>query len=311
MDILNLHNMQREEGISSPLSVALGNFDGVHRGHTELILKAVEIAKERGIPSAVWTFADGTAVLPNKPDTKHITTLSERLSLIASLGVDYAFLESFEKVRSYTPERFVQELLKEKCGAACAVCGFNFRFGVGGSGDCHTLRQLMSPCDCVIVPPVFARGEQVSSTKIRGYIEKGDMAAAADLLGRGFFIDFKVTHGNEIGRTIGIPTINQNFPEGHIVPKGGIYACRVFIENKSYVGVANVGTRPTVSTDGALNCETHIIGYSGILYDENIKVEFHHRIRDEMKFDNIESLKGQIEKDKACALEYFEKNTDK
>lgn len=303
--------MRGEEGINSPLSVALGNFDGVHEGHTRLILKTVEIAKQKGIPSAVWTFADGTAVLPNKPDAKCITTLDERLSIIASLGVDYAILESFEDVRTYTPEKFVKELLREKCHAVCAVCGFNFRFGVHGQGDSEDLCRLMEPDDCVIVPPVYVDGEQVSSTLVRRYIEIGDMDRAAKLLGREFFIDFEVAHGNEIGRTIGIPTINQNFPKGHIVPKRGIYACKVFVSDKSYIGVSNVGVRPTVSDGDRLNCETHIVGYNGILYGKKIKVEFHRYIRDEKKFENIESLKNQIEKDKVFAIEYFAKKKNK
>ncbi len=308
MMILNLHNMQREESVSSPLSVALGNFDGVHAGHTELILKAAEIAKEKGIASAVWTFADGKAVLPNKPGTLAITTLAERLSLIASLGVDYAILESFEDVRAYTPERFVNELLKERCKAAWAVCGFNFRFGVGGVGDSEKLCELMAPEGCTVVPPVYVKGEQVSSTLIRKYIEAGDMKMAAELLGRQFFIDTAVTHGKALGRTIGIPTINQSFPQGHIVPKKGIYACTVHADGEKYMGVANVGIRPTVDSDGGINCETHIIGYSGELYGKQVRVEFFLRIRDEKKFGSVTELKEQIERDIICTKEYFEKN---
>ncbi len=307
MVILNLHNMQKEESVNSPLSVALGNFDGVHAGHTALILKAVEIAKEKGIASAVWTFADGKAVLPNKPGTLAITTLEERLSLIASLGVDYAILESFEDVRDYTPERFANELLKKKCKAVWTVCGFNFRFGAGGAGDSEKLRELMQPEGCTVVPPVYVNGEQVSSTLIRGYIEAGDMKAASELLGRQFFIDTTVTHGKALGRTIGIPTINQSFPEGHIVPKKGIYACIVHAEGEKYIGVANVGIRPTVDSDDIINCETHIIGYDGELYGKQVRVEFFSRIRDEKKFGSVSELKEQIEKDIIYTKEYFEK----
>lgn len=306
MMILNLHSMQKEESVNSPLSVALGNFDGVHAGHTALILKAAEIAKEKGIRSAVWTFADGKAQLPNKPGALAITTLEERLSLIASLGADYAILESFEDVRDLTPERFVKELLIEKCRAEWAVCGFNFRFGVGGAGNSDRLCELMQPMGCTVVPPVYVNGEQVSSTLIRGYIESGDMKKASELLGRPFFIDSTVTHGKALGRTIGIPTINQSFPEGHIVPKKGIYACTVHAEGEKYMGVANVGIRPTVDSDGGINCETHIIGYSGELYGEAVRVEFFERIRDERKFDGIDELKKQIEKDIFFTKQYFE-----
>lgn len=303
--ILNLHNMQKEESVNSPLSVALGNFDGIHAGHTALILKAVEIAKEKGIASAVWTFADGKAVLPNKPGTLAITTLEERLSLIASLGVDYVILESFDDVRNFTPEQFVNGILKGKCKAAWAVCGFNFRFGAGGAGNSERLCELMQPEGCTVVPPVYVNGEQVSSTIIRGYIEAGDMKMAAELLGRPFFIDTTVTHGKALGRTIGIPTINQSFPEGHIVPKKGIYACMVHADGKRHMGVANVGIRPTVDADGGINCETHIIDYTGELYGERVRVEFFWRIRDEIKFAGVGELKEQIGKDIIYTKEYF------
>ncbi len=178
MDVYNLHTMQKEESISSPLSVALGNFDGVHLGHADLITRAVAYAKAHNIASAVWTFADGADALPNKPTASSITTTSEKLALIAELGVDYAILESFHEVRSLTPECFVKELLIEKCGAVCAVCGFNFRFGAGGLGNSDTLCELMRPYDCIVVPPVYHHGKLVSSTSIRLLIESGDMEAA-------------------------------------------------------------------------------------------------------------------------------------
>lgn len=310
MEILNLKNMQREEGVSSPLSVALGNFDGVHVGHRELILKTVEIAREKGIPSAVWTFADGKAVLPNKPGMKCITTLPERLSIIASLGVDYAILESFDEIRDYTPEKFVNEVLIKKCKAVFAVCGFNFRFGAGGAGDCEELRRLMKPHGCAVIEPVYVGDTQVSSTAIRGFIEAGEMDRAAELLGRRFFIDSPVSHGKALGRTIGIPTINQSFPRGHIVPRPGIYACTVAVSGVKYTGVANVGTRPTVG-GGELNCETHIIGFDGELYGERVRVAFYRRLRDEKKFDSMDGLAKQIEEDIKNTVRYFKENGEK
>ena len=307
MDVYNLHTMQKEEGVSSPLSVALGNFDGVHAGHADLITRAVEYAKAHGIASAVWTFADGAAALPNKPDVRAITTTEEKLSLIGALGVDYAILESFEAVRGYTPERFVRELLIGKCGAAAAVCGFNFRFGAGGVGTGELLASLMAPRNCIIVPPVYVDGKLVSSTAIRACIEAGDMEGAAAMLGRPFSLTGTVLHGKELGRTIGIPTINQLFPAGSVIPKSGIYACTVETSGGSFPGVANVGIRPTITENDAhgINCETHIIGYSGWLYGERVKVSFRSRLRDERKFDGIGALQEQIRRDIDAARDYF------
>ncbi len=308
MYVYDLHTMQKEESAVSPLSVALGNFDGVHEGHAALIREAVAYAKAHGIKSAVWTFANGAATLPNKPDTQCITGVRDKLALIASLGVDLAFLEDFDTVRGLSPERFVNEQLIEKCGAVCAVCGFNFRFGAGASGNSETLRALMSPRDCIVVPPVYIGGRLVSSTAIRALIESGDTEGAAGMLGHPFFINTPVVHGKHLGRTIGIPTINQNFPAGYVIPRNGIYACEVGIGGKRFPGVANVGIRPTIENDThQMNCETHIIGYSGELYGKDVKVSFFRYLRDEMKFADVDELGAQIRRDIENTLAYFEK----
>ncbi len=308
MDVYNLHTKEKEEGVSSPLSVALGNFDGVHKGHVSLIEKTVAYAKEHGIASAVWTFADDANALPNKPTANAITTTEEKLALFAELGVDYVLLERFESVRNLSPEEFVAEHLKKACRAVCAVCGFNFRFGAGGLGNCDTLAELMAPADCIVLPPFYMHGKPVSSTAIRLLIEAGEMEAAAQYLGRPFFIDFPVVHGKQLGRTIGIPTINQHFPKGHVIPKRGIYACTVDIGGDIFLGVANVGSRPTVAGDSdEINCETHIIHYNGWLYGKNIKVSFRKRLRDEKKFESLDALKVQIASDIEVALDWFAK----
>ncbi len=309
MDVIDLHTMRKEESAVSPLSVALGNFDGVHSGHRSLIEAAVKYARDRGIKSAVWTFNDSTVPLPNKPDVKCITPTAEKLWLIASLGVDYAFLADFSDVKNYSPTEFVQGVLKETCHAVCAVCGFNFRFGAGGAGTCDTLRELMSPSDCIIVPPVCIDGNTVSSTAIRKLIEDGNMEKAAELLGHPFFINEPVVKGKQLGQTIGIPTVNQYFKDYCAVPKNGIYVCTADIDGNLFPAVANVGIRPTIENDShRLNCETHIIGYSGMLYDRNVKVSFMYRLRGEMKFDSLDALRQQIHRDIQDTLAYFENN---
>ncbi len=308
MDVIDLQKSQREESVSSPLSVALGNFDGVHIGHAALISRAVQYAKEHGIRSAVWTFSDAPSVIPNKSGAKLITSACEKLELFKSLGVDRVYLMPFEAVRDYSPERFVKEILIDECRAECAVCGFNFRFGKGGSGDSDALTHLMLPRDCIVVPPVYVDGSLVSSSAVRALIEAGDVEAAAKLLGRRFFINQPVLEGKRLGRTIGLPTINQNFPDGHIIPKNGVYICEVEIDGREYVGVANVGVRPSVKNDThKLNCETHIIGYEGELYGVNVKTSFCRRIRDEKRFESIEALGEQIRRDGEAAKEYFSK----
>jgi len=304
MYVYDLHTMKGEESVSSPLSVALGNFDGVHLGHAQLIRECVGYAREKGIASAVWTFSDSAGELPNKPGVLCLTSCEEKLDLIASMGVDYAILEDFSAVRDMTPEHFVREHLIKDCKAVCAVCGYNFRFGAGGVGTCDSLRELMKPYDTIVVPPVFADGVPVSSTAIRALVENGDMSSAQRLLGRPFSFTAPVVDGKHLGRTMGIPTVNQNFPVGHVIPKKGIYACRVQFDGISRLGVANVGVRPTIANDlHKINCETHIIGFDGWLYGKNVKIAFLERLRDEKRFDSIEELKVQIECDIRMTLE--------
>lgn len=306
--------MKKKESSGSPscsalfpngLTAALGSFDGVHLGHAALIGEAVRNARENGRASAVWTFSDESSSLPGKQGMRSITTMREKLSLFAELGADYALLANFGQVRDLSPEEFVNGILKRDCGVRTVVCGFNFSFGKGGAGKPEALSELMGRDNCIIVPPVCADGIPVSSSAIRRLIESGDTEEAAKLLGRPFFIDFPVVHGKELGRTIGLPTINQDFPAGHVIPANGIYACLAEIDGRSYAGVSNVGTRPTVDNSGRINCETHIIGYSGWLYGENIKVSFYKRLRGEQRFPDVASLKAQIERDAKAAVEYF------
>ena len=308
MDIIDLQTMRKEEGkCCSPFSVALGNFDGVHKGHAELIRRAVAYAHEHNIKSAVWTFASNKAALPNKPDSPTLTSEDEKLALIRELGVDYAILADFESVRTMSPEEFTSQILIGECNAEAVVCGFNFRFGKGGIGDAGTLCSLMSPRECIVVEPVFVNDTLVSSSAIRELVESGDMEGAAQLLGHPFSITVPVAHGKRLGRTIGIPTVNQNFPEGHIIPMSGIYACTVQISGKTYMGAANVGFRPTVESTRSINCETHIIDYDGDLYDEKVKVSFYKRLRGEVRFGSVEELREGIQNDIRKTREYFKK----
>lgn len=304
MELYDLHTMKREEGCGSPLSVALGGFDGVHKGHAELIRCAVEYARARGIKSAVWTFSD--EILPSKPDAKIITSVRERLLLIRELGVDYAFLADFDAVRDYSPEHFVSRVLIEGCGAVCAVCGFNFRFGSRGAGNAEKLKELMAPRETIIVPAVYEGDIPVSSSAVRALVESGDMEGAAALLSRPFSIERPVVSGKRLGRTIGAPTINQNFERGFVIPAHGVYACLAQVDGVTYTAAANVGTRPSVECgEREVNCETHIIGYDGDLYSKNVRVAFYKRLREETRFSDVDALRAQIARDVNDTKEYF------
>lgn len=280
-------------------AVALGNFDGVHMGHRRLFNS---LGDDR--PRAVFTFTDLRR--PGMPGV--ICELDERLELIAQCGVRYAILVSFGEVREMTPAQFC-DLLVYELNIGRAVCGYNFTFGAGGAGDADELRRLMTErgCETVVVPPVVLDGETVSSTAIRRLLRDGDPLRAAAMLGRCHFVRFPVIHGRELGRTIGVPTINQRFPENTLVPRFGVYSVRVTVGDRLYPGVCNVGVRPTVADlpGGGEEpfAETHIIGFSGWLYGESVRVEFLRYIRPEKKFPSLDALREQIGRDIEIAKE--------
>lgn len=305
MKVYKLPECMRIDRLPPGCAVCLGNFDGVHRGHQKLFDTARNAVREgRAAASAAWTF---TTLAKPMSETPYITDMEAKLQLFAAYGLDYAVFEDFERVHDKDCHSFVHDYLAERLDAAVAVCGFNFRFGYHGTGDAPLLCSLMEECgrQCSILQPVFRRGHIISSSTVREKIIDGDMDAAYDMLGHPFSICFPVLHGNQLGRRIGIPTINQDFPEGHIIPRGGIYACTVSVGSDLFQGVANIGTRPTVSDESRVNCETHIIDYSGMLYGKKIKVDFYKLLRREKRFDSVSELCDQIRLDIEAAKDYF------
>lgn len=302
MDICNLDGYALPSGESHV--VALGNFDGVHIAHTALLEKAVSEAERLGVTPAVFTFSKHPRESFTSESPRLITAKDEKLELFDKLGIKRVFIADFESIRYLSPEDFVKGVLVEKLGALRAVCGYNFRFGKDGAGSAETLAHLMG-ARAIVLPEVSADKSPVSSTRIREAVERGDMEGAAALLGRPFFICFPVVHGKELGRSIGVPTINQSFPELHVVPAHGVYACLVRVGDTDYRGVANVGVRPTFEDGGRVNCETHIIGYSGSLYGEYIRVSFYKKLRDEKRFGSAELLREQIRLDIEAVNDYF------
>lgn len=291
------------------LSCALGNFDGVHLGHAELLSRAA--SKPDGTThSAVWTFRVHPDVCRKNENARILTSCEQKFALFRSYGIDLAILEDYNSVSSLSPVGFAKDVIFEKCRVRAAVCGFNFRFGRGAEGTAGTLADILSPlgANVTIVPPKMLGDTVISSTEIRKLIERGDVSHAAKMLGHPFSIFLPVTEGRKIGRTIGIPTINQVFPEYYAVPRHGVYACRVSVDGVSHIGISNVGVRPTVTGgNAAVNCETHIIGFDGWLYGKTVAVDFYEFIRPETKFDDLVSLKDQIEKDIKQTIDYFNK----
>lgn len=278
--------------------MALGNFDGIHAGHRELI----KVLTSFGLPSVVYTFEEHPLnCIFGKGSVLSINTNSEKAEVFDSLGVDFTVFADFDEVRDMSPETFVDEVLINRLSACEVVCGYNYRFGKNGSGDADLLSRLLKErgSRLTVVSEVSVDGAPVSSTEVRRALLEGDMERAERLLGRPFFMNSTVVHGKALGRQMGFPTINETFDEGRLILPYGVYFARCVVKGgESHIAVVNVGIRPTVnSTDPTPTVEAHIIDFEGDLYGRDVRVEFIKKHRDERKFANLDGLREQISSD--------------
>lgn len=274
-------------------ALALGAFDGLHRGHREVIGAAVREEKA-GLVPAVLTFAeDPSMLLTGKTD--YLQTREEKEAFLREWGVKSIFTLPFEKVKDNSPREFFQEIVLKGCQAKVLVCGWDFRFGKGAAGNTDVLAALCKEqgLKLLVLPPLLEGGQPVSSTRIRRALENGDAALAERLLGRPFGFSFTVVEGNRIGRTLGTPTINQQLPEGFVMPKFGVYASIVHVDGEKRCGVTNIGVKPTVGHYKPLS-ETWIPEFQKDMYGMNIRVELVEFIRGEKKFESLDALRAEI-----------------
>ncbi|WP_338026318.1 bifunctional riboflavin kinase/FAD synthetase [Cohnella algarum] len=282
------------------VSLAIGFFDGVHLGHSEVIKKAVSLARDRGQRSAALTFDPHPRVVLGKDQYNTILTpLDRKAARFAELGVDIVYVVSFDLGFSQvTAEQFVGSLLAP-LNVSTVVVGFDFRFGHRGQGDPATLRELAGGrIDVKVVEPVYLDGAKVSSTRIRAELADGHCDRAALLLGRPYELTGTVVHGQARGRLIGFPTANLSADEPYVLPRHGVYAVRAKDGGAEYGGVMNVGIRPTVDeAGGEPKLEAHLFDFDGDLYGRELAVQFVKYIRPEKKFGSLEELSLQIKRD--------------
>ena len=292
-----------QSGAGAPVAAALGNFDGLHLGHTEVIEAAIR-QRDRGFLPVVLKFREHPMRFFAPGARGLILTDEEDEKRIRAMGARVEYLD-FEAVRAYSPERFVDEILCGMLGAGFVACGENYRFGKNAAGDAKTLKKLceqrnIGVCVCGMVE---YRGRAVSSTAIRTALKDGDIALANGMLGYEYGYCLEVVHGDARGRTLGAPTANQFFPPRLLVPKYGVYASRAEIDGREYPGVTNIGLRPTVGGDP--RSETHLIGFDGDLYGRFLRVSPLRYLREERRFASLDELAAQIARDKARSLEIY------
>ena len=277
------------------LAVALGTFDGFHSGHKMVIDKT----KLSGGNSAVLLFDEHPQKVLSHKSPGELITKSERDKLLKKWQV-LPITISFSEIMSLSYEEFFYKILLEKIGATALSCGFNYRFGAKAEGNAEILKALCQKenIELFVSEVVEFEGEPVSSTRIRNLIKQGDIESANAMLQREFSYDFVVVHGDARGRTINSPTINQFFTDDFIVPQYGVYASYSIIDGKKYPSVTNIGVRPTIEGYSKERSETNIVGFEGDLYDKNISVHLLKKIREEMKFNNLDELRNQIAKDR-------------
>ncbi len=284
-------------------AVALGYFDGLHLGHVGVISAALI---QPGLKPAVFTFNCDTT-LPKFRGPEDIISFENKEELMAKMGVKYLYAPDFAEVCTLSDEDFVKKILIDKLNAGFACCGRSFRFGKGGCGTPERLGEIGARYGMrvEVVQDVCLDGQIISSTRIREHIRRGEIEQANRLLGYELWYRLPVVKGNEIGRTISFPTINQIIPDTNIIPRYGVYKSYVEIDGRQYHGVTNIGVKPTVEhrSDGTgAVMETHIIGFDGDLYGQDIAVALVRFIRPERKFAGLEELKHQIALDKENAL---------
>ena len=289
--------------------VTIGTFDGVHIGHQKIVLHLIETAKANGLKSAILTFfPHPRMVLQKDTNIKLINTVEERHDILESLGIDYLFIKKFtHEFSRMSAEDFVKQFLIDKLQAKKIIIGYDHRFGRNRNADISDLKKFGQKYDFDVeeIPAQDIDEVSVSSTKIRKALIDGNIKKANKYLGYNFIITGLIIKGKGLGKELGFPTANLKVEEDYkLIPKQGSYIVKSVIDNDLVFGMMNIGVNPTV--DGKKqSIEVHFFDFKKSIYNTKIKVELLGRLREEKKFDSLEQLKNQLEKDKVIVQQFI------
>jgi riboflavin kinase / FMN adenylyltransferase len=294
--------------------LAIGTFDGVHAGHRAVIGRAIELAVQRGLTSAVMTFdRHPLAVIDPSRVPRLLTSLSEKVRLIEGLGPNELVVLKFDhRLAALTPEEFCGGLLASTLQAKVVVVGENFNFGARGAGDATKLRDCGAAhgFETVALGLVTEQGKTISSTRIRRLLHAGELEEVREVLGRPPSAAGLVVRGLERGRTLGVPTANVDVEAGSIFPGRGVYVARVLVLGRWYRAAVNIGHNPTFRSKAEetahVTVEAFLLDFSGDIYHQPIRVDFLHKIRDERRFEQVEELVTQMQRDVATAAAFHD-----
>ena len=299
---MTIYNNINEFSSTDNTILTIGTFDGVHLGHQKVLERLTNSAKENNLESTVLTFFPHprTILNPNKP-LKLINSVKERTELLNRSKVDNLIIHPFDKNFSeLDPEKYVVEILVKKLKAKIILIGYDHKFGKNRTADITDLKIYGKKYGFKVIE---IKAEEISniaisSTKIRKAISEGNISTAKKYLGYDFSLSGKIVHGKSIGRTLGFPTANIEVKEEYkLLPKNGVYLIQSVINHNKYFGMMNIGIKPTIK-ESSKTIEVNFFDFEGDLYHKNIEVNIKKFIRDEIKFDSLELLKSQIQKDK-------------
>lgn len=301
--------------IEDPTAVAIGKFDGFHKGHQRL-LRQLEEQKGSGLKSVVFTFVPSPAAFFSGEPLRDLSTVEEKRRIFRQAGVDYLIeFPFFKEIADMEPEAFISDVLVNMINAKCVVAGDDVSYGRRGAGDCTLLKKKADEhgYKVIIIDKVLYEGREISSSYVREAIKEGNMGLAATLLGMPYYVGGEIVHGKRLGRMLGMPTVNLLPPQEKLLPPKGVYYSYVYLHSREgsrpYDGVqlpsiTNIGTKPTVDNERQMGVETYLYNFDADVYGESMEVYLLEHKRPEMRFEGVEELKAQMQEDIAAGRRY-------